>query len=470
MIPRLAEFCRLLRRNGVRVSTAESIDAASALAAVGVADRSAVRAALAATLIKRAGDLPAFDELFGLYFERGAGRLARGPATSLLERLREVAGDAETLARWVDQIAGAAVELSPLARLGLGLRAPEVAALVAAAGADADLPEIRSPLQIGHYTYRLLERIGIDAAALEIEAALGGLAAAGGLGPAAVDAVSALVQDNLSALRAAIREHVEQEFRRQNLDYPERMRVRSLSDRPLTNLTAADVDALRHEVARLARILRARISLAPRRASTGRLDLGRTMRRSLATGGVPFVIENRRRQRRKPRLLVLCDISDSVRNVSRFMLQFVYTLHELFDRVESFAFVAELGELTDLFRRHDLERAMQMAYSGAAVNVFANSDYGRVLDRFATRHLDKVTHRTTVMVIGDGRNNYNPSRAGRLADIRRRAKQLIWLNPEPRAAWGFGDSAMLEYRPHCDRVVVVSNLDSLRRVVDQLVM
>ena len=111
---------------------------------------------------------------------------------------------------------------------------------------------------------------------------------------------------------------------------------------------------------------------------------------------------------------------------------------------------------------------MDLVFSGAAVSLFASSNYGRVFDQFATRHLGKVTSRTTVIVIGDGRNNYNPSRAAVLGVIRRRARKLLWLNPEALAAWGFGDSAMREYQPHCDRVVVAHDLDTLHRVIDDL--
>ena len=470
MITHIGEFCALLRVNGVRVSTAEVLDAVAAAEVVGIDDGASLRAALASTLIKRPGDRSLFVELFELYFRRGARLLDQAAAVPAVAMLRE-AGIGEAAVRaLVGQVAGEAAGLSAMARMGMGMRTPEVAALIRGAGFAAELEAISSPLQVGHYTYRLLDQLDVHGAEGEILAALDRLVSAGTLAAADKEALAAIARRNLERLRAAVREFVDEEFKRRNLDYAEQMALRALAEKPLTNLTAEEVAKLRHEVARLARILRARVSLKPRLRKSGRLDLRRTLRRSLATGGVPFAIKWRQRQRRKPRLIVLCDISDSVRNVSRFMLQFVYTLQELFDRVYSFAFVAELGELTELFRRHDLERAMALAYSGAAVNVFANSNYGNVLASFAERHLDKVTARTTVMIIGDGRNNYNPTHAAILADIRRRAKQLLWLNPESPAAWGFGDSAMREYQPHCDKVVVVYNLDSLRLVVDELVM
>jgi hypothetical protein len=291
-----------------------------------------------------------------------------------------------------------------------------------------------------------------------------------GLDTAAEGALRAEILASFSRLRAALREYVSQAFARQNLEYMRELAADALADKPLQQMTEREMAELHREVERLARLLRARLARRPERARRGRLDLRRTLRRSLATGGVPFELHRRKRRLHKPRLVVLCDVSDSVRAVSRFMLQLVYTLQELFDRVQSFAFVAELGELTELFRQYDLERAIELTYAGAVVSTFANSNYGRTLEQFTARHLDKVSARTTVIIIGDGRNNYHPSRAALLGDIRRRARQVLWLNPESPAVWGFGDSAMREYEPHCDRVMVVRNLAGLRKVIDHLIL
>jgi uncharacterized protein with von Willebrand factor type A (vWA) domain len=182
------------------------------------------------------------------------------------------------------------------------------------------------------------------------------------------------------------------------------------------------------------------------------------------------VLKHRRRRIEKPRLVVLCDISDSVRHVSRFMLQFAFTLQELFSKVRSFVFVSDLAECTDLFKEHEVQRAVDLAYAGGVVNVYANSNFGRAFRMFQERFIDAVTGKTTVIVIGDARNNYNPPEAWALGDIKARARRLLWLNPEPPVSWSFGDSAMREYEPYCDRVEVVNNLASLAKVVDNLIL
>lgn len=469
MLDRVEEFAGLLRKSGVRVSTAEVIDAVRALELVGVGDGAAVRGALRASLVKRSSDVDSFDQLFELYFLGGAA-LSGGAGASLADVLGEAGLDADAIAGLLEELARELAGMSAIARASLGAGTAEIAQLVRAARGQVDLARMRSPLQVGYFTYRVLDALGVDAALDAVRAMLDRLRASGRLDQPQHDALGAIVRRNVDEVRRQVREHINAEFRRQNLSYMEELTTRSLSDKPLSQLTDDEVDSLRAEVRRLARLLRARVSLRPVVRRRGRLDLRRTLRRALATGGIPFELVRRERERRKPRLVVLCDVSDSVRNVSRFMLMLVYALQELFDRVDSFAFVAELGELSDLFRSCDIDRALELTYAGAAVNIFANSNYGNAFREFAERYLDRVTPRTTVLVLGDGRNNYHPSHASVLADVRARAKQVWWLNPESPAAWGFGDSAMAEYEPHCDRVVVVNNLESLRAVVDQLIV
>jgi len=267
-----------------------------------------------------------------------------------------------------------------------------------------------------------------------------------------------------------VRGYVTQEFERRNVDYLEQFRKQILAQKPFGAMSEAELVRLREEVARLAKKLKAMASLRRKIERRGRLDARRTLRRALSTGGVPFRLQHKKRRVEKPRLIVLCDISDSVRHVSRFMLQFAFTLQELFSKVRSFVFVSDLGECTDLFKEHEIQRAVDLAYGGGVVNVYANSNFGRAFKQFEERYLDAVTTKTTVLVIGDARNNYNPPEAWALDEIKSRARRVLWLNPEPPVSWSFGDSAMRDYEPYCDRVEVVNNLASLARVVDTLIL
>ena len=471
MLEALETFCGLLRKNHVRVSVSEVVDAVEAVRAIGLGSAADLRAALAATLVKRPGDASTFEELFTLFFLRG-GELARGLEGTALPKLLAGLGLAEDdIERILAALADQAADLSAVARAGLGLGTGDVVGLLrmtGAGGGQGGAGRIVSPLHIGYHTHRLLEQLGLGAAERE----LGKIAEriARELGDAAAAALRDVVARNLASLRGAVRRHVQDEFEKQNRDLMQDLRLRSLAEKPFASLREEEIRKLRSEVVRLARKLRSQASYRPKIERRGRLDVRRTLRRSLASGGVPFQLKRRLRRKDRPRLVILCDISDSVRHVSRFMLELVYTLQELFARVRSFVFVSELGETTQLFAQFELDRAIELAYGGAVIPVQANSNYGRALELFATRHLDAVTSRTTVIIIGDARNNYNPPNAERLAEIRRRARRVLWLNPELPGAWGFGDSAMRDYEPHVTRAVVAYNLESLRKVVDELVL
>ena len=472
MLQRIEEFAGLLRRNHVRVSVAEVVDAVGAVSALGLQSSGDLRDALAATLVKRAGDRTTFDELFALHFLRG-GELARDLAGApLAEALARLGLDEDDVERILAVLADQAHELGAVARTGLGLRSADVLPLLRMAGAGTGMggggQRIVSPLHIGYHTHRLLGELGLADAERDIDRIMGIVRRA--LGERAADKLRDAVAQNLAALRQAVRRHVQDEFEKQNRDAMQELRLRTIAEKPFASLREDEIRKLRDEVKRLARKLRQQASFRPRRRRRGRLDVGKTLRRSFGTGGLPFDLRLRYRKKERPRLVILCDISDSVRNVSRFMLELVYTLQELFARVRSFVFVSDLGETTGLFASSEIDRAVELAYGGAVIGVQANSNYGRALEIFATRHLDAVTSKTTVIVIGDARGNYNPPNAERLAEIRYRAKRLLWINPEVPGAWGFGDSAMRDYEPHCSQVVVAYNLESLRKVVDELVL
>ncbi|MEW6058525.1 MAG: VWA domain-containing protein, partial [Bdellovibrionota bacterium] len=176
-----------------------------------------------------------------------------------------------------------------------------------------------------------------------------------------------------------------------------------------------------------------------------------------------------KKKKEKPQVVILCDVSDSVRNVSRFMLQFVYSVQDLYARVRSFIFVADLGEVTRLFEDNEIHAAIDLSLRGNIINIYAHSDFGRAFRTFHRDYLSIVNKRTTVIVLGDARNNYNLPHEWVLRDIQQRAKQVFWLNPESRLTWGFGDSEMDRYAPHCDLVEECRNLNQLYRVIDKLV-
>jgi uncharacterized protein len=470
VLDKLLEFGALCRKNGLRVSTAEMLDAIGATELTGFADPEVLRGALETTLVKRRADADIFDELFALYFRRRGDwdPASAGEAPPLVEALRKEGLSDEEIEHLIAMLADEAARLSPLARMGLGLRRSHVEALIRLAGVRLDFSRLSNPMQIGFFTQQLLEALNPSGARGELEGLFRRLER--GVGKERAELMARVAAEQMNRVRTSLRRYVTDEFERRNVDFVDSMRQQILAHKPFGAMSEEELMRLREEVTRLAKKLRQLASLRPRMGRRGRLDARRTLRRALASGGVPFKLVHKRRRIEKPRLVVLCDISDSVRHVSRFMLQFAFALQELFSKVRSFVFVSDLGECTSLFKENEIQRAVDLAYSGGVVNVYANSNFGRAFRMFEARFLDAVTTKTTVIVIGDARNNYNAPEAWALGAIKEKARRVLWLNPEPPASWAFGDSAMRDYEPYCDRVETVGTLAQLKRVVDTLVL
>jgi uncharacterized protein with von Willebrand factor type A (vWA) domain len=287
--------------------------------------------------------------------------------------------------------------------------------------------------------------------------------------PGALARLRTYAELRLEAFRRLIRQHVERELGRRGYRREERLTRELLADKPLFTLSADEVAQMKAVVARLARRIKEALALRQRREQRGKLDPKRTFRASLQYDGVPLDLRWRRRHRDKPRLVTLCDVSDSVRNASRFMLQLVWNLQDCFSKVQSFAFVSEIAEVSEAFRVLPVERAVEYALGGAHVDYHSRSDFGYAFARFTRESLERLDRKTTVLILGDARNNYNDPQAWALRLIRERVKGVIWLNPEGQWGWGVGDSVMPLYAPSCDVVRECRTLAQLAEVVDGLV-
>jgi len=215
----------------------------------------------------------------------------------------------------------------------------------------------------------------------------------------------------------------------------------------------------------MARRLATRYAKPRRRRLRGQLDVRRTMRRNMGWGGVPFVVVWREKRIEKPRLLVLCDVSGSVAPVAQFLLMFLYALNEVLADIRSFAFAGSLIEVSDILEHEPIEAAIAKILG---IIGFGSSNYGNSLADFEDGWMSLVDRRSTVIVLGDARGNRTDPRVDILARIAARAKRVVWLNPEYRAAWGTGDSDMFRYAPHCQMVRMCSTLRELERVVEEL--
>lgn len=465
MDDRIIEFAQLLRRHGPRVSPAENIDALEALGLLGIEDPASFRAGLRSTLIKRSADIQTFEELFDLFF-LGLGTSLRQSEYDLLSQLGLAPDQYQELLEEIRRMLHRWQELSPLAKALLAGDLAQAERLIRDAIARED--PARTGGQIGMSLYlRLSGRLNLAG----VEDALGRFldrarAEAGG---ESSRLYSRYVQRRLQDLSRMVREILRQELKKRGTATPERERPEYFLQKNFAYYSEEDIRRMNEAVMRLARRFKNVLTLRRKKARRGRFDLQRTLRKNLQYGGVPFRIQLERRKREKPKIVILCDISDSVLNASRFMLQFVYSIQELYSKVRSFVFVSDLGEVTRLFEEHELSRAVELALKGEVIDVYSHSNFGRAFEIFHREHRSAVNGKTTVLIIGDGRNNYNRPNEWVLEDIRCKAKRVIWLNPESRWKWGFGDSEMPRYASHCHIVEECGNLGQLYSVIDRLV-
>jgi uncharacterized protein with von Willebrand factor type A (vWA) domain len=461
----LAGLVAELRAVGIPVSPTEHIDAAVALRFTPLLEREAVKAALCATLVKNAEHTAAFSTAFDLYF---ADR--RREPTSLSEMDDRLAAA---------RVGGGGVGSGGLTELDDG----ELRELLYRALRDGDEPLLRALAGVivdrhagiepgrrvagTYYLFRALR-------AVDLESLLGRLREE-------FDADQSLVDGRLAGVEAAarvdsFRAEVEFEIRARMVadrgpeDVARTLRRPLPEDVEFLNATRADTVAIREALRPLARKLAARLARKRRSDRSAPLDFRHTMRRALSTGGVPVELAFRKPHPSRPQLIVIADISGSVATFAAFTLQLVYALRSEFARVRTFVFVDGIEEVTQLMESADdlVEVTRALNRGTSAVWLSGRSDYGNALRTFVRRYGDQVQSRSTVLVLGDARNNYLPAREESLHEVATRAKALYWLNPERRQMWNEGDSIIGRYAGHCSGVYECRTVRQLRTFVEQL--
>jgi hypothetical protein len=447
----LGDFLQALRAADVRVSTGEGLDAAAVLGVVGFADRGLLKTALSQVLAKTLDDKTRFDECFDLYFRaEDLGQLQTeappptaappGTAGSPSEPDASAAGDAQSAS--LEQL------------LATGDRANLQIALAAAAR-ESGIADIKLFTQRGMYARRILETMGIEA----IERRLFELRKEG-----EDDAAEALRQ-RLALLREDVLALVDRQLLLLTANAGRRLREEILQQAPLTRAEAGDFRIMQALVRRLAKRLVALHSRRRKVAQRGVLDVRHTIRRNIEFDGLLFDIVWRRKKIERPKIVAVCDVSGSVSNVARFLLLFLYSVSEVLPHVRAFVFSSMLAEVTELFATHELEEAVSLTLQRHG---WGSTDYGMAFSQLVEQVLDDIDHRTTVLILGDGRSNYGYAGLRELRLVHERARRVIWLNPEPRAFWSVGDSEMLRLATACDRVEPCRSLRQLERVVGEL--
>jgi len=492
-------FVFLLKSRGVRISPAESLDAMQALAWVGLDERDTLRIVLRSTLIKAVRDLPLFDELFNQFFSRPKAAPAIESAAEALPPPHETApeppemvaesasvsgqpdgdnahedaldirdyfddgsmathfnsnqdtndlslaefGQNLVLSRkrdLLDQVMQKAMQVLKARRMKHGGRAGELNLSEAIAALDAEV---------------------ITDAAMELLDELGDL----GVDENLIKQLSSRLNGGIANLPELLKRTLERELALKPLPKLPDPNRRAL---PTLHFSEPERREMTEIVQRLCRRMRGARSYRRHISPHGRISVPLTLRRNMKYEGIPFQPVMTYYRDEKPRLLVICDVSLSVRNTARFMLHLVYNLQSRFGQVRSFAFVSDLVEISAQFEQQGIDEAIGAVFNGGLLDTDADSNYGHALSQFHQRYLGAVTQQTTVILLGDGRGNRNPPQVWALEGIRHRAKQLIWLSPESRSSWTLGSCDMPLYEPVCHRTEVVRNLQQLGRVTEDL--
>jgi uncharacterized protein with von Willebrand factor type A (vWA) domain len=456
MDKRIVEFIRTLRAAGIRISVAESADAMDAIDEIGLYERDLFRSALKATLVKENKDGGTFEHFFPLFFETGAPpmfnmeqELSPDQQEMLQQALQSMMGNMDALQQLIQQLMqGQQLSQEQLDQLGQ----------------MTGLPSADSQYQEGYYNRMMQRAMGmqqLDQLLEQLEQALQEM----GMSQDAIDQIMEMMQGNRDALAEQISKYVGSSIARNMAEQPEPEKT-DLLNTPFQYLSSEDADAIRDELKRLAAKLRSRSALRQKRAKEGNPDPKATIRNNLRYGGTPLEIKYRNRHR-KPRLVLICDISTSMRYCAEFMLTLLYELQDQVSKTRSFIFIDDMHEVSDFFRHQRPHEAVQDVLNTHRPGSY-NTNLGNSLNSFYQNKLDAVDSRTTVIILGDGRNNYNDPRIDLANDLRRRSRRLLWFNPESPGQWGTGDSDMHNYAPASSGVFQVRNLAQLVDAIDRI--
>jgi len=488
-------FVRLLRLRGVRVSTGEVIDAMAAAAAAGLGDRSTLKYVLGATLVKDDRDWNVFSDLFDRYFsllplgfapddaahDHGHGDLrddvapenvtiSEEPSETPQEGhehgkpadIRDFFDPADLATQYNLHQQADKIDLAAMTEELVLSKDQRGSGGESANRVQIDASRLRGAQQVKELASGWGTGVDTELTLREQESLLAWLEDGEDLPPDLADGLRQDVTGVIERLPELLKAHLER-LAAQGRDYDGGdMAPPQLVGRVSEVERVEMEDALRRLARQMEGALTHRKVVAPR----GRIDVSRTMRANLGNDGVPFQPVTVGRKEDRPRLVVLTDVSLSVRNSARFTLHLVHGMQRMFPRVRTFAFVDELVEVTDAFHEHPLEAALGLVFGGELLDVDANSNYGRALGRFVEDFLPAVTHRTTVIILGDGRGNGKDPNLAAFETITKAARRVVWLTPEPRYSWALGRCDLSLYEELCDRVEVVRDTNGLDRAAE----
>ena len=445
MVDFLRDFIHILRSSDLRVSTSESIDAMNVVSKIGFNNKSLLRDSLSFSLAKTLREKEIFNECFDNFFKENYMNLKHNELTQ--EKLEE---DIE-----LEELNNLEKKQKNLEELYKNSDKTSLMTAMALAARDANLQDIKLFTQVGVFTRKIFDEMGLETLNNDIfQASRQGN----------TERESEL-KNIRESLRLEIRDYVENQVKLRTTNAGKQLREDALSQMRLTQADKSDYQIMSGIIKKMARRLISVHSRRKRKSQRGMLDIRSTIRANQEYDGILFETIWKKTKVDRPKIVALCDVSGSVANVSRFFLMFLHSLTEILPNVRTFAFSNKAGEVTDLFENKDIEVA---AAETLLLNGGGSTDYGQAFVDLEGLLENNIDRKTTVIILGDARSNYGDPRCDVLKTIQEKSKRILFLNPEPKSVWGTGDSEMLRFVPYCSKSKVCSSLFDLERVVDDM--
>ena len=480
----LVDFVKVLRTSDVKVSPAETLDAMEALDLVGFEDRQFLKNSLSLVLSKNPEEKDSYETCFEKFFTTqkmadlnqaaSAGDDGQQAESDFSSETsvegqpngnnsgggggsssgNEIDAEGEDLQMDFDPLNPS----SDLGKLLLSSDRMEVMIQMAEAGRAVGVSDIVVFTQKGLFTRKIMESMGLKSLQEEV-------ADLQEIGDRPAMHLAGRLKQARESLREQVRDYVERQFFLHADESGKQLREELLKKVKLSNLEKRNFKDVQDIVFKMAKKLIAIHSKRRKTFKRGQLDVRKTLRNNMKYDGMLFDVKWKSQKVDRPKVFCICDISGSVSNYSRFLLMFLYSLTEVMPKVRAFAFSSDLGEVTRLFEQNSLEDAM-----AKTMRDYGNgsTDYGQMLEDFRNNVMKDVNGKTTVIILGDARNNYGDPRNEILREVYDKAQRVIWLNPEPKSAWNVGDAEMDKYSPCCHQTEVCNSLTHLERVVGNL--
>ena len=445
MVDFLRDFIHILRSSDLRVSTSESIDAMNVVSKIGFNNKSLLRDSLSFSLAKTLREKEIFNECFDNFFKENYMNLKHNELPQ--EKFEE---DIE-----LEELNNLEKKQKNLEELYKNSDKTSLMTAMALASRDANLQDIKLFTQVGMFTRKIFDEMGLETLNNDIfQASRQGN----------TERESEL-KNIRESLRLEIRDYVENLVKLRTTNAGKQLREDALSQMRLTQADKSDYQIMSGIIKKMARRLISVHSRRKRKSQRGMLDIRSTIRANQEYDGILFETIWKKTKVDRPKIVALCDVSGSVANVSRFFLMFLHSLTEILPNVRTFAFSNNAGEVTDLFENKDIEVA---AAETLLLNGGGSTDYGQAFVDLEGLLENNIDRKTTVIILGDARSNYGDPRCDVLKTIQEKSKRILFLNPEPKSVWGTGDSEMLRFVPYCSKSKVCSSLFDLERVVDDM--